>query len=163
MARPAGPGPRPLSRPEVREALEQATLGEEKPPAKARSGRRARVLIFGLLLAVLGMMAWLVETRHFLLPGSRFGVAQRVPLALFLVVLAVAIEQVVEGLVLKRLRNAVTRYNATRVLRFLTAVVVLSIVASILLNSLYTGLVSLGVISLILGLAVQAPMTSFVG
>jgi len=41
----------------VREALEQATLGEQKPPAEARSGRRARLLSFGLLLALLGVLA----------------------------------------------------------------------------------------------------------
>ncbi|MDQ2970424.1 MAG: mechanosensitive ion channel family protein, partial [Acidobacteriota bacterium] len=32
-----------------------------------------------------------------------------------------------------------------------------------LLGNLYTGLVSLGVISIIVGLAVQTPMTSFIG
>jgi len=43
------------------------------------------------------------------------------------------------------------------------AVLILGIIGAVIFSNLYTGLVSLGVISLIVGLAVQTPMTSFIG
>jgi small-conductance mechanosensitive channel len=154
--------PRPLAQPQVREALQQATLGEEKTPAAHRR-RRLGIFVFGAVLLALGGIAWGVESDRLEIPGFRFGIAKKIPSAVFFAALSVAIEQLVEALGVRRLRDAATRYNATRVLRLAAALVVTAIAGTVLFSNLYTGLVSFGVISLVLGLAIQAPMTSFLG
>ncbi len=62
-----------------------------------------------------------------------------------------------------RIGNPVSRSNSTRIVRLIAGVLVLAAIGSVLFSNLSTGLVSLGLISLIVGLAVQTPMTSFIG
>lgn len=64
---------------------------------------------------------------------------------------------------IERLRSPVTRYNLRRVLNLVVGAGVSVIVLSLLFANWYTAFVSLGVISLVVGLAVQTPMTSFIG
>src|SRR5438552_7551982 len=64
---------------------------------------------------------------------------------------------------IRPISSSVTRYNVTRILRLVTGILVLGGSGTVLFGNFYTGLVSLGVISIIVGLAVQTPMTSFIG
>ena len=62
-----------------------------------------------------------------------------------------------------KIESPVSRYNLLRVIRLATAVLILGGAGTALFGNFYTGLVSLGVVSIIVGLAVQTPMTSFIG
>jgi len=62
-----------------------------------------------------------------------------------------------------RLRSAVSRFNLTRILRLLVGLALLFIVVSVLFVNWYAAVVSLGLISLILGFALQTPISSFIG
>ena len=59
--------------------------------------------------------------------------------------------------------SAASRYNLHRVLRFAAGVAIALIVVSVLFANWYTAVVSLGLISLILGFALQTPITSLIG
>jgi len=147
---------------DVEKALEQSAPGEQE---RRPDSRRPKVwLIATTILAVLlGAFEWLVDTERVKLPGSPFGILPRVPLALFLIAAALVIERLAETFGVRQIPNRVSRYNLTRVLRLIVAVLILGIIGAVIFSNLYTGLVSLGVISLIVGLAVQTPMTSFIG
>ncbi|MCA1818425.1 MAG: mechanosensitive ion channel family protein, partial [Acidobacteria bacterium] len=56
----------------------------------------------------------------------------------------------------------VSRYNLRRVLRLVTGLVIAFILFATLFVNWYTALVSVGLVSLILGFALQTPMTSFI-
>jgi len=62
-----------------------------------------------------------------------------------------------------RMRNAVARFNLTRVLRLSVILAVVFIVVPVLFVNWYAAAVSLGLISLILGFALQTPISSFIG
>jgi small-conductance mechanosensitive channel len=62
-----------------------------------------------------------------------------------------------------RVQNAVYRYNLKRVARLLVWLVIAFFVLTILFQNWYTAVVSFGLISLILGFALQTPITSFIG
>jgi small-conductance mechanosensitive channel len=62
-----------------------------------------------------------------------------------------------------RVQNAVYQYNLRRVSRLLVWVVIGFFVLTILFQNWYTAVVSFGLISLILGFALQTPITSFIG
>jgi len=59
--------------------------------------------------------------------------------------------------------NKAARYNLTRVLHLLTFLAIVIIGLSLLSATWYTALVSLGLLSLILGFALQTPITSLIG
>jgi small-conductance mechanosensitive channel len=152
---------------EVKKALQQATPGEaeREPQARpaARKRRRVSFAIYGTVLAVLGVLYYLVQNEVISLPGFRSGVLPKLPLAAIVVVGVLFVERVVEVYGIRRASSSVSRYNLTRIVRLAAGVLLVGAAGFILFGNFYTGLVSLGVISIILGLAVQTPMTSFIG
>src|SRR6478672_11283178 len=148
---------------EVQKALAEAAPGaEETAPV-----RRKRDLLGdgmgGGGVALAGALYLLVELRVFSVTGGSFSLVQRIALAAMIVCGALFAEQAIERFGVRRLDSTVSRYNLTRVLRLLTALAAVGAFGVVVLGNLYKGLVSLGVISIIVGLAVQTPMTSFIG
>jgi small-conductance mechanosensitive channel len=62
-----------------------------------------------------------------------------------------------------RIRKAVARFNLKRVLRLLVGLLIVFIIVSVPFVNWYAAVVSLGLISLILGFALQTPISSFIG
>jgi len=148
---------------EVKKALEQTAPGEPEPGRGAGARHGIWLGVYGVLLAALAVFHVLVEKGSISLPGSDDNILHRVPLALILVVALLLAERLAETFGIQKMKNAVSRYNLTRVARLATAVVLVAATGTILFGNFYTGLVSLGVISIVIGLAVQTPMTSFIG
>jgi small-conductance mechanosensitive channel len=72
-------------------------------------------------------------------------------------------ERAFEVYAVNRLHNAVSRYNLKRILRLLMVLGLAFIIISVLFVNWYAAVVSLGLISLILGFALQTPISSFIG
>jgi small-conductance mechanosensitive channel len=79
------------------------------------------------------------------------------------IVLLLAAARAVEVYAIARLRNAVSRFNLTRILRLLVAVVLVFVIISVLFVNWYAAVVGLGLVSLVLGFALQTPISSFIG
>jgi small-conductance mechanosensitive channel len=150
-------------REDVKKALQQTTPGEAEPKTVSRARRLAWVGIYGVLLVTLVALAVLIQNGVLSLPGWKDDFLNRLPFAAVLVVALLFIERLVETFGIPKIKNSVTRYNLTRVIRLAAAVLVVGAAGAILFGNFYTGLVSLGVVSIIVGLAVQTPMTSFIG
>jgi len=71
--------------------------------------------------------------------------------------------RLIEALVVSRVANPVNRFNLTRILRLLAGLAVAFVTISVLFVNWYTAVVSLGLVSLILGFALQTPISSFIG
>jgi small-conductance mechanosensitive channel len=115
------------------------------------------------LLLGLGAALFMVNWRAAYFRPSTFVILQRYLIGGLAIVTTLGVMRVVEVFLIGRLRNAVSRYNLKRVLRLLTALGVVFVAVSILFVNWYTAVVSLGLISLILGFALQTPISSFVG
>lgn len=87
----------------------------------------------------------------------------KLSLAGFVGFLVLALSKFSEGIIAKRAKNRSNRYNLTRLIRLLSFLLFIGIVVSFLFVNWYTAAVSLGLISLILGFALQTPITSFIG
>jgi small-conductance mechanosensitive channel len=79
------------------------------------------------------------------------------------IVLLLAIAKIIDVYLIGRIGSAVSRYNLRRVAKLALALVLAFVAVSILFQNWYTAAVSLGLISLILGFALQTPITSFIG
>jgi small-conductance mechanosensitive channel len=60
-------------------------------------------------------------------------------------------------------KNAAARYNLIRLIRLLVVIIIISVGTSLLFENWYTAAVSLGLISLLVGFALQTPITSLIG
>ena len=67
------------------------------------------------------------------------------------------------AIVIERLEDAAARYNMGRVLRLAEGLVVAFILISVVFVNWYAAALSLGIVSAILGFALQAPIASFLG
>ena len=79
------------------------------------------------------------------------------------IVLVLAVAQTISTYLIGRIEDHVSQYNLRRVLKLITGLIIAFIVISLLFANWYTAFVSLGLISLILGFALQTPITSFIG
>ena len=83
-------------------------------------------------------------------------------MSLFLVSLIFLISKIVTRLVHVQNNIQGEKYNLLRIIRFLTIVLSLIVVDSFLFQNLYAAAVSFGLISVVIGFALQAPIASFI-
>jgi small-conductance mechanosensitive channel len=77
--------------------------------------------------------------------------------------LILIIGSLIKILYINEIRDKGTRFNLTRVLRFFIGTILFLIILSIFYANWYTAVVSLGLLSIILGFALQTPILSFIG
>ena len=79
-----------------------------------------------------------------------------------LIFLMLAAAKAIEIFAIGRIANRVSRYNLKRIFRLLAALAIVFVTISVLFVNWYTAVVSLGLISLVLGFALQMPISSFI-
>ena len=115
------------------------------------------------------VMAVLVIAVHYLLDLDFFEkwekyipFLQKLSLSLFLITLIFLISKIIARVITAQARSEGDRYNLLRIIRFLSLVFSLIVVVSFLFKSLYAAALSVGLFSLVVGFALQAPITSFI-
>jgi small-conductance mechanosensitive channel len=149
---------------DVRDALKQTTGTKETLPTPVPELKDK--LWFGTYILVL-----LVLLGFYYLLGSNLipteiqdiSILRNLVLGAVFIVLTGAIAKSIRVYLINQIENKPARYNLTRVLNLLTFLAMVIIVLTVLSASWYTALVSLGVLSLILGFALQTPITSLIG
>lgn len=101
--------------------------------------------------------------KHFEFIGSYQPVLIKLSLAGFFSFIVFIIAKLAERIVTKRSHRKGIKYNVVRLIRLLTFIIVCFIVISFLNENWYTAAVSLGLISLLLGFALQSPIASLIG
>jgi len=143
-------------KPEKQHSMESAEVEKVRRTHKYWLGAYGLIALACLafhLLVRMGLLAF----------GASTLFVQRTALAGLMVFLVMFLSQLAQKLVVKSARTAVFKYNALRVVK-LIAVLMMAIVAlSYLFHNWYTAAVSLGLISLVLGFALQGPISSFIG
>ncbi|HEY3171207.1 MAG TPA: mechanosensitive ion channel family protein [Thermoanaerobaculia bacterium] len=148
---------------DVKEALQQATPPVEAKKLPTKKSHRIWLGTYAILLVVF-LSTWiLILTGVVSLPARTADVVRRGSLGAVFVVLALVAGRVAESYFVPRLDNTVSRYNLRRILRLLVGLAIVLILVSAIFVNWYTAIVSFGLISLILGFALQTPITSFIG
>ena len=147
---------------DVQRALQQAAPSEQTPAPVRRARARDKVWIATqlFLLIVLGALYQFIKYR---LPQLAFPLLLKPLLAIGVVVVCFTVLRLVDVYFIGRVRNAVYQYNLKRVSRLVVWLVIAFFVLTIFFQNWYTAVVSFGLISLILGFALQTPITSFIG
>jgi small-conductance mechanosensitive channel len=151
-------------KPEIRQALSQT--GGPKPskePVKAATKDKFWFVTHILLLVGCAVLYYLIGSKLIPVPQNTVDLARRFLRGAVLVVIVLAIAKAVSIYAIGRLDDAATRFTLRRIEHLLVALVIAVIVIGVVFVNWYTALISVGIGSVIVGLAVQTPMTSFLG
>ncbi|HEY2931317.1 MAG TPA: mechanosensitive ion channel family protein [Acidobacteriota bacterium] len=147
---------------DVKRALEQ-TAGAGKPEIPSAPPKEKIWLgTYGLLLVVFAAVHYLLRLKLVPLPARLSPVLIRITLGVMAMIVVLAASKIVDVYSIGYISSAVSRYNLRRIRRLFTGLVIALILLSIAFVNWYTAFVSLGLISLILGFALQTPITSFI-
>lgn len=96
-------------------------------------------------------------------PGKWHDLLLKVSLAGFFAILILTVSKTAEIIIARRSRSKYKRYNLIRLTHLISIIAVVILIISFLFANWYAAAVSLGLISLILGFALQTPISSFIG
>ena len=150
-------------RPEIRKELERAR-GEARPEKVETRGRdKFWFVIYVVVLAACAGSYFLIGAKLIPLPNAAIGIAQRILRGVALITVVLTVGRAISFYAIGRIEDAATRFTLHRVQRLAVALAIAVIVISIIFVNWYAAVAAFGVGSIIIGLAVQAPMKSFIG
>lgn len=150
-------------REDVKQALKQTTSTEPKDQPKAQTKDKLWLGTHAIILVGLAVVYYLLQFRALGFAARYVPFFQKLDKAVAAVVVLLALAKIVDVYVIGQVESLVSRYNLRRVSRLVLGLLLAFFIVSILFQNWYTTLVSIGLFSLVLGLAVQTPMTSFLG
>lgn len=120
-------------------------------------------------IIALSVLILLVLTTNFLLDSKYFEplkdyifILKKLSTTFLLVLIILFLKKIIDKLVIPQAQTEGDQYNLRRVTRLITVVLILLVIASFLFQNLYAIAVSFGVISVIIGFALQSPISSFI-
>jgi small-conductance mechanosensitive channel len=148
---------------EVKEALRQI-----QPPTAAAKGvsktkGQTRLGLFSVLLVAFAILYYAVGLQQLRIPLQFVPALKRVGLAGILVCAILIVHKLIDLYLVSRISHPVSRYNVRRIIKLIVGLLLFFVAITSLFANWYTAVVSLGLISLILGFALQTPITSFIG
>ncbi len=148
---------------DVQEALQQATPPLEARRIPTKKSHRVWLGTWAILLLVFLALWFLLYAKVFSVPQRTADILERGSLGAVFIFLVLIAERAAESYFVPRLDNTVARYNLRRILHLFVGLAIVLILVTAIFVNWYTAVVSFGLISLILGFALQTPITSFIG
>ena len=149
-------------KPEIRKELQRTTGEKRSETIKARGRDKLWFIIQALVLAGCIAAYFLIGTKVIPLPPSTVGVVWRILRGTALIVIVLTIARAVSIYGLGRIEDPSTRFTLQRILHLVVALAIAVIGISIIFVNWYAALAAFGIGSIIIGLAVQTPMKSFI-
>lgn len=134
-----------------------------KQPVKAATKDKFWFLTHVLLILGCAVLYYLVGSKLIPVPQKTVELARRFLRGAVFVTIVLAIAKAVSIYAIGRVEDAAARFTLRRVEHLVVALVIALIVIGVVFVNWYTALISVGIGSVIIGLAVQTPMTSFLG
>jgi small-conductance mechanosensitive channel len=149
-------------KPEVRKELKRATGEKQSEKIQARGRDKFWLLVHAFILAGCAVAYWLFSFKLIPLPESTLRFLARIVWGTALIVIVLAVTRIISVYALGRIEDSSTRFTLQRVLRLIVALAIGVIALAIIFVNWYPALAALGIGSIIIGLAVQTPMKSFI-
>jgi small-conductance mechanosensitive channel len=149
-------------RPDVRKELVRATGQKRTGKVKVGAKDKFWFVIDALLIIGCAAVYFLLAAKLIPLPKAHFDLAARFLRAVALIALVLAIAKAVSVYAIGRIEDASMQFTLKRIEHLIVALVIAGIAISLLFVNWYPALAALGVGSIIIGLAVQTPMKSFI-
>jgi small-conductance mechanosensitive channel len=147
----------------VRQAIEQAKSGVPKgePSRWARALPKLWLVAYLVLFGALAIAYPLIGSGTFGLPREWSEVVRKIAYVALMSVVVRAVSTAVEVVLIERIEDAVARFNLVKVIHLVGWLAIGFVALTQLAADWYAAAASLGLVSLILGLALQEPISSF--
>jgi len=130
---------------------------------KAPFVKKFKIGTYSLLALIFIAAYFVLKLKALNILGNYLDLASKITLGGFFAFTILTAANITEAFILRDAKNRAYRYNLVRLLHLLSIVLVCVVLISVLFVNWYTAAVSLGLLSLILGFALQTPITSFIG
>jgi small-conductance mechanosensitive channel len=147
--------------PEVRKELARTTGKKDTGKVKAATKDKFWFVTHVLLLVGCAIIYY-VGTRFVPVLQKEVDLTRRFTRGAALIIVLLAVAKAVKVYAIGRIEDAVTRFTLQRIQYLIVAVLVALIAISVIFVNWYAALTALGIGSLIVGLAIQTPMKSFI-
>lgn len=121
-----------------------------------------KIVLYAVLASIVLAAHYVLEMDFFQQWDSYIPFLQKLTMSLFLIFVILLSGKVIEKYITSQTQVEGERYNLLRISRLLIILFILIVVASFLFQNLYATAVSFGLMSLLLGFALQSPITSFI-
>jgi small-conductance mechanosensitive channel len=148
--------------PEVQQELARATGQKADAKVKAEAKDKFLFVTHALLLLGSAVLYYLIGSKFLPLVQAEVDFSRRLLRGFALIVVVLAITKAVKVYALGRIHDAVTRFTLSRIQNLVVSLLVVVIAISVIFVNWYAALTALGIGSIIVGLAVQTPMKSFI-
>ena len=148
--------------PEVRQELARSTGEKPRDKVKAETRDKFWFVTHALIILACIVLYFLLGSRFIPLPKQYVDLSRRVVHGVALIVLVLAIAKAVIVYAIGRIEDASTQFTLKRVVHLVGAITIVVIAVSLLFVNWYGALTALGLGSIVIGLAVQSPMKSFI-
>ena len=149
-------------RPDVRKELVRASGQKPAAKVKARTTDKFWFVAHALIIIGCAVLYFFLSAKLIPLPKEHVDIIGRVLRAAALIVIVLAVAQAISIYAIGRIEDATTRFTLKRIEHLVVALAIAVITVSILFVNWYPALTALGIGSVIIGLAVQTPMKSFI-
>lgn len=131
-------------------------LDADEPP------KRYWIVIYAVISVGFLVLGFVLDVVHFKQIEEYKPFLKKTALTIFFVFVVLLIGKLIEKFIFNKKRSIGQSYNLIRIVRLVTNVLVFIVILSFLFQNWYTAAVSFGILSLILGFALQAPISSFI-
>ena len=149
-------------RPEIGKELDRATGQKQQKRLKMTIRTSSGLSRMPLLLPSCASFYFVIGAKLIPLPNNVVAVARRIMRGAALITIVLAIARAISVYGLARIEDVSTRFTLGRVIRLAAGLALAVIAISIIFVNWYAAIAAFGVGSIIVGLAVQAPMKSFI-
>lgn len=148
--------------PEVRKELARATGEKRREKIKARGKDKFWFVIYAVILVGCAAIYFLFTWKLVPLPQEIAGITERILRGAALIAIVLTVARATSAYGLARIENTSTRFTLQRIVHLIVVLVIALIVVSVIFVNWYAALAAFGIGSIIIGLAVQTPMKSFI-
>lgn len=147
----------------VQRALSENTTYVQKESDVVLKEEAPLLGITAILFLICGALYFLLGWNRLPISSTYIPLAQKFVLAVMLISLVLLATKLLKKVVDRKIDNKSTIFNFNRIADLFASLLLFIIVLSLLFSNWYGVMVSFGIVSLILGFALQNPITSFFG
>jgi small-conductance mechanosensitive channel len=149
-------------RPEIRKELERATGQKHREKIQVRDRDRFWLVVYALVFGAFAAVYFIISAKLVPLPQGGIIIAQRILRGAVLITMVLGVARAISVYGIGRIEDPSTRFTLQRITHLVVGLAVAVIIISIIFVNWYAAVAAFGVGSIILGLAVQTPMKSFI-
>jgi len=147
----------------VQRALSENTIGVQKESTVTLKKEAPFLGITAIIFLSCSALYFLLGWKSLPISGNYIPFLQKIVVAVMLIALVLMATRLLKKIINRKIEDKTTVFNFNRIADLFGALIILIIILSMLFANWYAAMVSFGIVSLILGFALQNPITSFFG